>query len=140
MQYGRERFSPLLAADRLRKSFSALYVVTSSSANKQLRHLRILIVHCYEKDIFRALERIPVSNFNNQPWLFQLDKYIKKNLIRICDSHYNWWSISWIVFCSSKPVFLLLHTVSANQNRVFYYCTMCLLIKTGFPFAAHSVC
>ena len=126
MQYGRERFSPLLAADRLRKSFSALYVVTSSSANKQLRHLRILIVHCYEKDIFRALERIPVSNFNNQPWLFQLDKYIKKT------------SSEYVTVIIIDEAYLELF--SALQNRFSCCCTLCLLIKTGFSITVQCVC
>ena len=33
-------------------------IITSFSANSQLRHMSILSVHCYEDDIFRTLERI----------------------------------------------------------------------------------
>ena len=33
-------------------------IVTSASANKQLRHMRIWSIHSYKDDIFRTLERV----------------------------------------------------------------------------------
>ena len=54
-----EAFSPLFTADNRRKSFPPPLtnsVVTSSSANKQLHHMRVLSVHRCEQHIFLTLE------------------------------------------------------------------------------------
>ena len=43
------------------------HVVTSASANNQLRHMRILSVYCCEDDMFSTLGASRVSNLNIQP-------------------------------------------------------------------------
>ena len=51
----------LLSAVKAEKIYTSLSLATLSllaSANKQLRHLRILSVYCYEDDIYRSLERV----------------------------------------------------------------------------------
>ena len=55
------RFSAHVSCKKQRISFPPpliTNVITSSSAIKQLRRLKILRLHCYDDDISRTLERI----------------------------------------------------------------------------------